>query len=83
MSDSNSTVAKVPSSIRTFELVHFQQVAAKEPGKPRANREEKTRNEDTLRYLLDELEMMQKRLGELRFSVATMTTLIKDKLEHG
>ncbi len=84
MSDSNADTLKQPSSNRTFELVHIQQFAARENGRYRSRREtEREKDIDLLRFILGELEGMQQRLGELRFAVAAMTTLVKDKLEHG
>ncbi len=83
MSDSNTTTLKQPLSNRTFELVSLQQFTAREAGKYKARREqERDKNDDFLRFVLKELEGMQQRVGELRFAIAAMTTLVKDRLEH-
>jgi hypothetical protein len=82
MSDSNTNILKQPSLNRTFELVHLQQSTGKEAGRYKARREEREKNTDFLRFVLEELEGMQQKVGELRFAIAAMTTLVKDKLEH-
>ncbi len=83
MPDPNTTVFKQPSSIRAFELVHLQPAAGREAGRFKARREEeRDRSEDFLRFVVEELEGMQQRIGELRFAVAALTTLVKDKLDH-
>jgi hypothetical protein len=74
MSDFNTNILKQPSSNRTFELVHFQ---------PARGRREGGEGEEFLRFMLKELEGMQRQVGELRFAVAAMTTLVKEKLDHG
>ncbi len=84
MIDSNTTAFRQPSSNRAFELVHLQPAAAREAERFRARREEeRVRSEDFLRFVLEELEGMQQRIGELRFAIAALTTLVKDKLDHG
>ncbi len=83
MSDANIDTLKQPSSNRTFELVNLQQFTARETGRYKVRREEeREKNVDFLRFVLEELEGMQQRIGELRFAIAAMTTLVKDKLEH-
>ena len=46
------------------------------------NGEERELNAEFLEFALEELHTMQQKVGELRFAIAAMTTLIKDKLEH-
>ena len=84
MSDPNTTAFRQPSSNRTFELIHLQPPPAREAGRFKARREEERENSaDFLRFVLEELEGMQQRVGELRFAIAALTTLVKDRLEHG
>lgn len=83
MSDLNATIIKQPSSTsRSFELIHFQQTAREVAG-AKTRREGAERDQEFLRFILEELEGMQRRVGELRFAVAAMTTLVKEKLDHG
>ncbi|HYK88176.1 MAG TPA: hypothetical protein VE398_05370 [Acidobacteriota bacterium] len=82
MPNSNINILKPPSSHRTFELIHLQPVIGKEGEKFKARKEEGELDTDFLRFVLEELVRMQQRIGELRFAVAAMTTLVKDKLEQ-
>ncbi len=84
MPDPNTTALRQSSSNRTFELVHLQPAAAREAGRFKARKEEeREKSAEFLRFVLEELEGMQQRVGELRFAIAALTTLVKDKLDHG
>ncbi len=66
-------------SNRTLALVYAQQVAAVESETKR----EIDTDQDFLQFVREELEGMQQKVGELRFAIAALTTLVKSKLDHG
>ncbi len=67
---------------RQLALVCSQPLNSSEAGPPKRNTQHATSNADFLEFALEELDAMQQRVGELRFAIAEMTTLIKERLDR-
>ena len=68
---------------RPLALVGSQPLPSGGASLPRRGRREREPDANFLEFALEELDAMQQKVGELRFAIAAMTTLIKDRLERG
>ena len=76
------TTTEQQFSNRTLALVNPQAPIAREKDPLIRHGEQRDPDSDFLRFALEELDAMQQRVGELRFAIAAMTALIKDRLER-
>ncbi len=67
---------------RPLALVCSQPLNCGEAEPRKRTTQHPTSNTDFLEFALEELDAMQQRVGELRFAIAEMTTLIKERLDR-